>query len=162
MKIDNEDTISGLHSFKLVMAVVAVLIILLMLFTNLPNFIDRTIGIGKDWVIAIIAFLYVLFFVYFIIKGTAYFHYNDDGNKIIIRYFLVRTFNAPKISIEIVKNDFYKFEIEKKGLQKKLYLYIAKGKKISKYPPLSIVSLTSSQESNLIKSLEALSKVKES
>lgn len=161
MKFDNEDTVNGIHSLRLVMAVIAVIIVFLLWATSLPEFIESVIGLGQDWQILTIVALYALFFAYFIIKGTAYFSYNDEGGRIIIRYFMLRVFNSPKLSIEIEKKHFYKYTIERKGLKTLLHLYVRRGKQISKYPPLSISSLTADRYRMLVDALNRHAEVKE-
>ncbi|MGE0076798.1 MAG: hypothetical protein AB7S48_02965 [Bacteroidales bacterium] len=161
MKLDNETTIYGLHNVKLILAIFVVIYIVLMLITSLPDFIQRHTGITSGWAIVIVIGCYFLFFFYFILKGSAYFSYNDEGTKMIIRTFKTNPFGSPKISIEIPKNEFYKYDIVKKHLKEELILFVRKGNKISKYPPISIVSVTEEQKELLSKTLDNLSKVKD-
>ena len=61
MKFDNDDTVTGIHSAKLIMAIIAIILIVLLIATGLSDFLLRTTGIDRDWAIAIILLLYILF-----------------------------------------------------------------------------------------------------
>lgn len=161
MKFDNETTIYSIHNFKLILAIVVLIYIVFMLVTSLPLFIERYTGLSIGWAIGIVVVAYFLFFFYFIFKGSAYFSYNDEGSKIIIRTFKIGPFNSKKISMEIPKNELYKYSVLKKLLKEEMELYIRKGNKISKYPPISIVSIPENQKKKLFQALDSFSEVKE-
>ncbi len=156
MKFDNQDTVYGLHSLKLVMAVVVIVIIVLMLLTSVADIVENVIGINQNWLFAIVIAAYMMFFAYFIWQGAAYFSYNDEGGKLTIRTFKLHPWGGEKISIEVSLSEFYKYEIVRKWPRRELIIYVKKGNKIMKYPPVSVVSLTGKQYDNLIKALESL------
>lgn len=159
MKFDNQDTVYGIHSLKLVLAIVVVIVIVLMYLTSISDYIESSVGIGQGWVIAILVILYLMFFGYFIWMDSAFVSYNDEGNKLVIRTFKLRPWGGKKISIEIPHSEFFKYEITQKWPKKQLHIYVKKGNKIMKYPPVSIVSLTAVQFQNMENSLKRLSKV---
>lgn len=159
MKFDNESTIYGIHMVKLILAIIVVIFLVLMLITTLPNFIERNTGITTGWALGIVIGAYFLFFFYFILKGSAFVSYNDEGAKIIIRTFKIGPFNSKKLSLEIPKNEFYKYSVTKQKLKEELHIYTRKGNKISKYPPISIISLTKEQKQQLFETLAALAEV---
>lgn len=132
-----------------------------MLVSPLPDFIEKHTGITAGWAIGIVIMAYILFFAYFILKGTAYFSYNDDGAKIIIRTFRINTLGSKKLSIEINKGEFHKYQVNKGRLKEEITLFVRKGTKISKYPPLSIVSLTREQKKALLDTLDKWVETKE-
>ena len=113
MKFDNETTIYSIHNVKLILAIIVVIFLVLMLITSLPEFIERNTGITSGWALGIVIGSYFVFFFYFIAKGSAFFSYNDEGSKIIIRTFKIGPFNSKKISIEIPKNEFHKYSDRK-------------------------------------------------
>lgn len=159
MKFDNESTIYGIHMVKLILAIIVVIFLVLMLITTLPNFIERNTGITTGWALGIVIGAYFLFFFYFILKGSAFVSYNDEGAKIIIRTFKIGPFNSKKLSLEIPKNEFYKYSVTKQKLKEEIHIYTRKGNKISKYPPISIISLTKEQKQQLFETLAALAEV---
>lgn len=159
MKFDNESTIYGIHMVKLILAIIVVIFLVLMLITTLPNFIERITGITTGWALGIVIGAYFLFFFYFILKGSAFVSYNDEGAKIIIRTFKIGPFNSKKISLEIPKSEFYKYSVTKQKLKEEIHLYTRKGNKISKYPPISIISLTKEQKQQLFETLATLAEV---
>ncbi|MDI3526178.1 MAG: hypothetical protein PWR03_361 [Tenuifilum sp.] len=158
MKVDNQDTVYGIHSLKLVLAVVVIIFIVLLYVTKLSVFFEEKIGVSTGWLIAIIVLLYLLFFAYFIWKGAAYLSYIDDGNKLVIRTFKLAPWGGKKISMEIPFDKFYKYEIVEKWPKKELVLYVKKGNQILRYPPISVSSLTNEQFQQIKKSLDSLSR----
>jgi len=144
---------------KLILAFFVLIFILFMLITELPKFIERNTGITNGWALGIVIGAYFLFFFYFILKGSAFVSYNDEGAKIIIRTFKIGPFNSKKLSLEIPKNEFYKYSVTKQKLKEELHLYVRKGNRISKYPPISIVSITKEQKQQLIDTLNKLAEV---
>lgn len=159
MKFDNQDTVYGIHSLKLVLAVVVIIFIVLMYLSPISSFFESTLGIGQGWIIASLVLLYLIFFAYFIWMDAAFVSYNDEGGKLVIRTFKLRPWGGKKVSMEIPHSEFYKYEMTSKWPKKQLHIYVKKGNKIMKYPPVSIVSLTQEQFSNMLESLNHLSKV---
>lgn len=158
MKFDNQDTVYGIHSLKLVMAVVVVIFIIIMLLTSVSEYVESAIGINQNWLIAIVILAYLMFFGYFLWQGAAYVSYNDEESKLVIRTFKLRPWGSKKISMEIPHSELYKYEISAKWPRKELHIYVKKGNKIMKYPPVSVVSLTSKRYSDLVASLDKLTK----
>lgn len=161
MKFDNETTIYSIHNFKLILAILVVIYLVLMLITSLPAFIERNTGLSAGWALGIVILGYFVFFFYFILKGSAFVSYNDEGSKIIIRTFKIGPFNSQKLSIEIPKNEFHKYTIEKTRLKEEITLYVRKESRISKYPPISIVSVPLEYKKLLFQTLNSLAEVKE-
>lgn len=161
VKFDNETTIYGIHNIKLVMAIIVVIFIVLMLITSLPEFIERNIGLSMGWALGIVIGGYFLFFTYFILKGTAYVSYNDEGSKIIIRTFKIHPFASQKMSFEIPREEIYRITVEKRFLREELNIYVRKENRISKYPSISVVSIIREQKTTLIQTLRAFAEIKE-
>lgn len=159
MKINNEQTIYGIHMVKLVSAVLILLIFTLLITTALDDFILRTTGLSQTWVVLIFIALYIVLLLYFRLRNTAYFAYNDDSDKILIKSYRVGIGTSKKVAFEIPKKTFHKYTISKKHLGEELTIYIRTGTKISKYPPVSISSVTHANRDKLIKALDSYSEV---
>lgn len=155
MKFNNEATIYSIHVVKLICAVIILIVLTLLLTTNLDDFLLRTVGLTQTWTLTILIALYIMLLLYFRLRHTSYFSYNDDGSKIVIHSYLIGAGSSKRKSYEIAKDLIHKYAIEKKRFSEELTIYIRTGTKISKYPAVSISSITQAQKSLLIKSLNS-------
>jgi len=144
-----------LRSFFITIAVI--LIIVLVLFTNIYN--EDLLKISKALLTVIIVAIYLLTILFNIIRDFNYIYYNDDGDKLVLRYFSLSIFAQKKNSIEIPKRSFAGYKIEKSlaGLKEKLVLLQQLEKSIARYPAVSISSLNSQQKSDILNSLNKYS-----
>lgn len=159
MKFNNEPTIYSIHVVKLIFAVLILLVLTLQLTTSFDDFIYRNIGLNQTWTLIILVLLYVLMLLYFELRKTSFFSYNDEGSKLVIRSYKVGLGSSKKLSFEIPKNIVYHYTIEKQKLKENLTIYIKIGTKISKYPSISISSITSTQKEGLIQSLNQYAEI---
>jgi hypothetical protein len=145
-----------LRSFFMTIAVI--LIIVLVLFTNLYD--EDAINISKVLMTVIIIAVYLLFILFNILRDFNYIYFNDEGDKLVLRYFSLSIFTQKKSSIEIPKRSFAGYKIEKSvaGLKERLILLQQLENRIAKYPAVSITSLTSKQKSDIVNSLDRFSK----
>lgn len=145
-----------LRSFFTTIAVI--LIIVLFLFTNFYK--EEMFNIDKTLLIIIISALYILTIIFNVIRDFNYIYFNDDGEKIVFRYFSLSIFTQKKSSIEIPKGSFAGYKIEKSliGLIEKIVLLQQLERKIARYPAVSITALNSQQKKNLINSLNKYSR----
>ncbi len=157
MKFDNENTVLRLHVLKIIFAIIIVSIIILFYTTTFDDFIERTTGVTKRPLLLIMVAGYMLFYIYHLIVKTSYLFFSDDGSKIIIRFYPVRPLNPVKRSIEIPKNQFYKYTINRTSLVEEVVVYQKVGNKISKYPPFSLKGLSKQQKDALFHSLNQYS-----
>jgi K+ transporter len=157
MIIDIKRTVirKKLRSFYIAIAVI--LIIVLVLFANLFN--EDAIKISKALMIVIIIAVYLLFIIFNMLRDFNYIYFNDEGDKLVLRYFSLSILAQKKNSIEIPKRSFAGYKIEKSfaGLKERLILLQQLERKIAKYPAVSITSLTSEQKSDIVSSLDRFS-----
>jgi len=118
-------------------------------------FIENLIDIPR-WLYVVafmLIFIFILVYRYFLHYNYIYF--DDENNKIIIRYYHLKLFNKNFKSIEIPKNSFVKFEEKIFFLKQRhdLILYQKTNKGIAKYPPVSITALNKVQKKEIILSL---------
>jgi len=112
-------------------------------------------GLNKtELVVAVIA-IYLLILLYNFIMDYHYIYYNDNDNKIIIKYYALRPLSKKHNVIEIPKNKLKKFQLKKSlmNLRDYLVLYQQMNKGTAKYPPLNISMLKNDQKKQLKKSL---------
>ena len=145
-----------LRSFFMTIAVI--LIIVLVLFTNLYD--EDAMNVSKALMTFIIIGVYLLFIIFNILRDFNYIYFNDEGDKLVLRYFSLSIFTQKKNSIEIPKRSFAGYKIEKSvaGLKEKLILLQKLENRIAKYPAVSITALTSKQKSDVVNSLNIFSK----
>jgi len=126
----------------------------LVLVFSFANYFDKPfLGLSRYWLIIIITFLYLLVIIYHHLKNPYYIFYSDHGDKITLRYYPVRAFNQKKNSIQIPKDRFVKFSIEKAFIGEKLVLFQQFNKGVGKYPAVSLSALGKTEKKQLIKSL---------
>jgi hypothetical protein len=145
-----------LRSFFMTIAVI--LIIVLVLFTGLFN--EDAMKISKALMTVIIIAVYLLFILFNILRDFNYIYFNDEGDKLVLRYFSLSIFTQKKNSIEIPKRSFAGYKIEKSiaGLRERLILLQQLENRIARYPAVSITSLTSKQKSDIVNALNRFSK----
>ena len=154
MKFNNEQTIYSIHVVKLICAVFILLILTLLLTTSLDEFILRTTGLTQTLTLTILVALYVLLLLYFRLRKTSFFSYNDEGSKIVIRSYRIGAGTSKRLSFEIPKNVIHTYSIDKTRFGENITIYIRIGTKVSKYPSISISTITSAQKEKLKKSLD--------
>ncbi len=142
MTIENQKTVIRIFLKKMFIAIITVVIIVAMLATSW--FKPKLLGIAQyQWIILVTA-IYFLLVVGSWLRGLNYFYFNDKGDKLIIRYYPIRTLGRKKRAVQIPKTALAKYEIIKTnlGLKKVLILYQHVKKNVAKYPSIGITSLT--------------------
>lgn len=86
--------------------------------------------------------------------------YKETDDKIVIRYYPLHPFHDKFKSIEISKQTFSHFELEKRswGLREDLYLFQMSAKGLAKYPGISLSALSKKQRREILESLAKYSK----
>ena len=104
----------------------------------------------------IIGAVLLIYFIVDFARNYNYVYFNDDGPKIILRFYSLRMFMQVNKSIEIPKKSLYSYEILKSfgGLKTMLVLYQALEGKSFKYPPVNIRLLKKQDHNRIIQSLD--------
>ncbi len=158
MTIDIRRTVIKKKLRSFFTTIIVILVIVLILFTNVYN--EELLNVDKVLLTLIIAGLYILAILFNVIRDFNYIYYNDEGDKIVFRYFSLSVFTQKKNSIEIPKRSFAGYKLEKSfiGLKEKLILLQQHQNRIARYPAVSITALDSRQKKNIINSLNKFSK----
>jgi hypothetical protein len=153
MTIDNQKTVIRIFLRKMFLAIVTVVIIVAMLATEW--FKPELLGVPQYQWIIMAAAIYILLAAGSWLRGLNYFYFDDKGDKLIIRYYPIRPLARAKKAVQIPKTALAKYEIKKTnlGLKKILILYQHVKKKVARYPPIGITSLTKEELSGLEKQL---------
>lgn len=158
MKFNNEHTIYSIHVVKLLSVIFIMIITTLLITSRLGRLFEDATGLSRWLIVIVLAMLYIALVVYFKLRRSAYFSYNDEGSKIVIKSYLIGN-SSKKALYEISKNSLYKFEINRAGLREELTLYTRNGTKVAKYPPLSITSITLAEKAQLEESLNRFAEI---
>ncbi len=158
MTIDIRRTVIKKKLRSFFTTIIVILVIVLILFTNVYK--EELLNIDKVLLTFIVSGLYVLTILFNVIRDFNYIYYNDEGDKIVFRYFSLSVFTQKKNSIEIPKRSFAGYRLEKSfiGLKEKLILLQQNQNRIARYPAVSITALDSRQKKNIINSLNKFSK----
>ncbi len=138
------------------MGIAIFFVVLIVFFLGSKWFNKPFLGLERSHLILIAACLYLLITIFIIFLDLNYFYFNDDTDRIILRYYPIRPIARKKRVIEISKIALAKFNIKKSflGLKKSLILYQKVKKTIAKYPPIGITSLTKTEREMLVKQLD--------
>jgi len=140
---------------KRIMAVLSAVLVALLFFTGFDRFLVGLTGIPRWAFIILFMSFFVVFYTYHLLTASAFISYNDEENKIVLRFYQLNLFKSDKISYEIPKRDFagFKTSYKFKKLREEMVLFRKYQGKMVKYPPIPISALTKSERSKLIKSL---------
>jgi hypothetical protein len=153
MTFDNSRTIISL---RIKLFVATVLFLAYIILTYAAGMIKYPLlGLSDtSWtVILLIIYFFIAFLPMFL--NYQFISYSDDGEKIIFRYFSSGIVGGRKNSVEIVKNTFSGYKIDKRlfGLSQSITLFTNINAGIAKYPPIYISALTSEERTKVIRSL---------
>lgn len=149
MTIENQKTVIRIFLRKLFIAIITVVIIVAMATTKW--FKPELLGITQyQWIILVAAIHFLLVGGSWL-RGLNYFYFTDKGDKLIIRYYPIRTLGRKKRAVQIPKTALAKYEIIKTnlGLKKVLILHQHVKKNVAKYPSIGVTSLTRDELSRL-------------
>lgn len=155
MTFDNSKTIISVRIKLFIATVIFLAYILLAFAANVIRF--PLLGMGETaWtVILTICYLIVVFLPMYL--NYQYIWFSDDDDKIIIRYFNAGILGGRKNSVEINKNTFSGFQIDKKffGLIKSITLYQSTRQGKAIYPPVYISALKREEIAKITRSLNS-------
>ena len=132
---------------------------LVIIFILLAGIFDAPIlGITRSYFILAISVIYLVLIIYNYLKDYYYIYFNDETNKIILRYYSMHPLSQAKRSIEIPRDSFSKYEIAESlfGIKTKIILYQKVKGGVYKYPPVSISALSPAEKEQLIQSLNRM------
>jgi hypothetical protein len=161
MVIDNQD---NLFKIKTNFFIIGFIFITLITSSLMSDFFYDYIFKMSKWIYAIIFFMiFILILTYRGILNYNYIHFDNESDKIILRYYPIRIFTKSFKSIEISKSAFGGFEEKIYFFKRRhdIVLFQKTSRGIAKYPPVSITSLNKGQKKELILSLNNL-KIKNS
>lgn len=121
------------------------------------NFRNGIFGMSKFQFAGVLAIVYFGFLLYEWKLGYNYIYYNDQGDKIVLRYFSLSYFSRQKSSIEILKDKFAGYELRNDffGLKKMLVLkYKLKDESSANFPVVNLSILSTAEIEKVTKALD--------
>ncbi len=160
MIIDIDKTIIRRTKGKFIALLILVVVICVLLFVPFRR--DLFNGLSNNLLAIFFAVGYMIFALYETFRNYFYIYYNDESDKIVLRYFSPALFTSKKNSIEIFKKEFAGYELKSFFMRYRENLILLKStsKGIAKYPPVSITALSNEERYSLLSSLNALKKKK--
>jgi hypothetical protein len=154
MKFDNQRNTYRIWLSRLVMTVVFSLIILAIVF--LPWFDETEFWLSKYHVAIFISAIYIIVNWVNFLKRPYFVSYNDQGEKIVVRFYPVSMFTSRKNSIEIPKQHFVKYELKPFLFKTQHYLILHqnfRGKLVA-YPRISLSAMEKKDREKMLASLD--------
>jgi len=154
MLIDNQRNTYRVWLSRLVMTTVFALIILAIVF--LPWFDESEFWLTKYHVAIFISAIYIIVNWVNYRKRPYYVSYNDQGDKLVVRYYPISMFTSRKNSIEIPKQHFVKYELKPFLFKTQHYLILHQNfrGKIVAYPQISLSALDKEDREKMLESLD--------
>lgn len=153
MKFDNRINVYKIWIRKFLTTIVFTLLVIAFGFSEL--FENPVLGIHRSWYLSALALVYVGLIVFNYLLRPHYVSLNDNGEKIILRYYPVRIFNRKKSSIEIPKQNFVSWETQKffYGNAEILYLHGKFKTGVARYPGVSLSAVNPGDREKIKKTL---------
>jgi len=154
MKIDNKRNTYRIWLRRLIMAIIFTLAIIILIF--IPWFEKKEFWLSEYHVIIFVALLYVVINVINSMRAPNFVSYSDQGDLIVLRYYPLSLFTSRKLSIEIPKQQFVKYELKPFffGRHQKIILYQHFRNKIVPYPPISLSAVDREDRQRILASLQ--------
>ena len=156
MKIENKRETYKIWLQKFVATVIYTPLVLVFSFARYFN--QPFYGIERGWLILIVTVIYLSVILYHHLINPYYLYFSDQGDSLVFKYYPIRAFNQKKRTIQVPKNKFVRFEIEKKGLGEQIILYQKDKSGIAKYPPVPLTGLNKNDVASLKKVLSRYQK----
>jgi len=156
MIIDIKKTILGKTLGKFISLILLALSMCVLLFIPFRN--DLIKGLSNSMLAIFCAIAYVIYAFYESFRNYNYIYFNDESDKIVLRYFSPNIFTSTKNSIEIPKKDFAGYNLSSFFMRyrESITLFRHSGKGIAKYPPVSITALKFNERDSLLLALNKL------
>ncbi|HEX3007601.1 MAG TPA: hypothetical protein VHO90_08300 [Bacteroidales bacterium] len=153
MIIDTQKSTIGIQLRKLVFLMLLVLFLVLLYTT--PFWEKPVWGIERNDYAVAATIIYIIYYLISFLRDINYFYFNNNSSKIIMRYYSLRPLSSDQNSLEVNKEEYYKYEIKKTfgGFRKYLIIYQRTAKGIAKYPPISISILKKKDVEQLTREL---------
>jgi len=160
MNIDNQEAYHRIRGILVLATIISsTLIAISVLYDFFPAYL---FPISRLAYALIFGGLFIIFLIYRTMLKYHYINYNDESNKITLRFYPFTSFNAKHTSIEIPLDSLYKIELNKTffKFREELTIYQVVKKGVAKYKPIPLTALTIKERNQLIEALNKFARVK--
>ena len=152
MKIENTRKTLIINQLRYISVIAFIVIVVVLLTTDLIR--TEFLGLNKYYWAAIVALIYLGQNILEYLKGYNYIYFSDENNKILFRYIPLRPFKNKRYSVEIGKDEFHGYKVERTSpFRQVIILYVKTQQGIAKYPPISISALNEEEFNRIKKAL---------
>ena len=152
MKIENTKKTLIINQLRYITVIAFIVIVVLLLTTDLIR--NEFLGLNKYYWAVIVSLIYLGQNIIEYLKDYNYIYFTDENNIILFRYISLRPFKNKRYSIEISKENFHGYKIERRSpLKQEIIFFVKTPQGIAKYPPISISALSEDEFNKLKKSL---------
>jgi hypothetical protein len=161
MVLDIKRTILRKNLVNLITTMVMLIALVVLLFVPFNS--DLIKGLSNNLLAVFVAVAYIINALYNALRNYNYIYFNDESDKLVLRYFSPNLFTSKKNSIEIPKKEFAGYELQSFFMRyrEKLVLRRRTGKGIANYPAVSITALSEAERYALLFALHQLKKMNE-
>ena len=153
MTLDNSKALISLRIRLFVQTVLLIALIILIYFVKIIDF--PLLGLNETaWTLIILSVYFILAF-YPMVLNYQYIYFSDEDDKIIFRYFMAGIVGGRKNSVEISKESYAGYRVEKRflGLDRSIILFQHLPKGLAQYPPVHISILSKKERARILHSL---------
>ena len=153
MILDIKRTILRKNLSNFITVIILALVIIGLLFIPAGDLIS---GVENSLLAVFCGIAYLIFSLYNTFRNYHYIYFNDESDKLVLRYFSPNLFTSKKNSIEIPKKDFAGYILDSFFLRyrEKITMLRRTGKGLAKYPPVSITALDAHERDMLLHALD--------
>jgi hypothetical protein len=161
MILDIKRTILRKNLATMITTLVMLVVLVVLLFVPFNH--DLIKGLSNNMLAVFVAVAYIIHAFYNSFRNYNYIYFNDESDKLVLRYFSPNLFTSKKNSIEIPKKEYAGYELQSFFMRyrEKLVLKRRTGKGIANYPAVSITALSDAERYALLFSLSQLKKMNE-
>jgi len=161
MILDIKRTILRKNLANLITTLVMLIALVVLLFVPFNS--DLIKGLSNNMLAIFVAVAYIINAFYNSFRNYNYIYFNDESDKLVLRYFSPSLFTSKKNSIEIPKKEFAGYELQSFFMRyrEKLILKRRTGKGIANYPAVSVTALSEAERYALLFALSQLKKMNE-
>lgn len=157
MVIDNKEFEASVRLYRMISLFVTALTISFIIY--IKEIDNYSFGLTRMFWALLIFLAYAIYNILRIRRNYHYIYFSDEENKITVRFYSTNMFTKKFKAIEIPYTDFYKYELEGKGIDQTLKLFFNKDNKIYKFDPIPLSALNKRQVEQITNSLNQIRNV---
>jgi hypothetical protein len=154
MVFDNKKTTIRIYLWKMVQAIVTVILLIGIMVSGW--FEKDVLGIPKYQWVVLVTMVYLIMIIMARLRQLNYFYFSDEGDKLLFRYYPIHPLVQKKRAVQIPKIGLVGYDIRTTimGFRKVLVLRQKVKGKVATYPPIGITALNQKELDLLEKQLD--------